>query len=77
MKIGTRVRVERDETKYPPKGTWPRFRGKTGTLVSRNGDEYGVIFGPVWLHPETGRLKWSGVDVITWFKRYELTERNK
>ncbi|AEJ92395.1 hypothetical protein TIMSHEL_38 [Mycobacterium phage Timshel] len=59
MKKGDRVKVERDEAKYPPRGTWSRFRGKTGKFVTRNGDEYGVSF--------------SKDDVVdAWFKRHEL-----
>jgi ribosomal protein L21E len=45
MNIGDRVRIERDETRYPSKGTWPRFRGKTGTVVEINLGEYGVAIG--------------------------------
>lgn len=46
MKIGTRVRVERDEQLHPARGTWRWFRGRTGTVVTggRTG-EYGVAFG--------------------------------
>ncbi|AGK87516.1 hypothetical protein M045_gp37 [Mycobacterium phage HINdeR] len=41
------------------RGTWRRFRGKTGHFVTRNSDEYGVSF--------------SKDDVVdAWFKRYEL-----
>ncbi|QFG04628.1 hypothetical protein PBI_KEZIACHARLES14_52 [Mycobacterium phage Keziacharles14] len=66
MKVGTRVTVERDEKKYPPRGTWRRFAGKTGvvTAVVRGGGpvEYGVSFSR------------SG-DTDAYFKAYELTER--
>ncbi len=34
--VGVRVRIERDETRYPSKGTWPEFRGCTGTVTARN-----------------------------------------
>jgi hypothetical protein len=68
--IGDRVRIERDATRYPSKGTWPQYRGKIGTITEINADrdrphltEYGVIFG----NPKT--LHRSGV---TWFKYYEL-----
>ncbi|MGV0811744.1 hypothetical protein ABQF34_07245 [Mycolicibacterium boenickei] len=78
--VGARVRIERDETRYPSRGTWPQFRGKTGTVVEVNHDrkrphltEYGVIFGKVWPRPDRpGVLRWSGDDTITWFKAYEL-----
>ena len=62
MKKGTAVTVERDEAKYPIRGSWRWLRGKTGRFVVRNGDEYGVSFS-----------KDDTVDA--WFKRYELTER--
>ena len=29
----------------PSKGTWPQFRGRTGTVVEINLGEYGVVFG--------------------------------
>ncbi len=44
--------IERDEKIYPSKGTWPQFRGRTGTVVQINKDpkrphltEYGVALG--------------------------------
>lgn len=50
MNVGDRVRIERDETRHPSRGTWPWFRGKTGTVVEINRDrkrphltEYGVV----------------------------------
>ena len=45
--IGDRVVIERDETRYRSKGTWPQFRGRTGTVVQINLGEYGVAFGKV------------------------------
>lgn len=33
FKSGQQVRVERDETRWPSRGSWPRYRGKTGTIV--------------------------------------------
>lgn len=62
MKIGTKVVVERDESKYPSRGTWPRFRGKKGVVTGTAHGEIGVSFdgGPV---------------ADAWFQRYELTER--
>lgn len=73
---GATVRVERDETKYPSRGTWPQFRGRTGTLIEVNRaggglPEYGVVFGTVT--PRTdGRGAYSHSDIVTWFKSYEL-----
>ena len=60
MKKGDRVRLERDEVKYPVRGTWRWYRGKTGRFIVRNSDEYGVSFS-----------KDDNVDA--WFKRYELS----
>ena len=44
MNVGDRVRIQRDETRYPSKGTWPHFRDKTGTVVEFNLGEVGVCF---------------------------------
>ncbi|MBP2365069.1 hypothetical protein JOF36_000765 [Pseudonocardia parietis] len=50
MRVGDQVLVQRDETRYPPSGSWDRFRGRTGTIVSVNTagkhrrPEYGVDF---------------------------------
>jgi hypothetical protein len=74
--VGDRVRIERDEARYSSKGSWPQFRGKTGTVVEINEDrkrphltEYGVSFGKTRRRPD-GSL--HGDDATTWFKRYEL-----
>jgi hypothetical protein len=72
LTVGSRVRIERDETRYPSKGTWPHFRGKTGTIVEINLGEYGVAFGKVWPRPDRpGVLRWSD-SVVTWFQPHEL-----
>jgi hypothetical protein len=74
--VGDRVRIERDEKLYPSKGTWPQFRGKTGTIVEINLGEYGVVIGGV--RPRTdgrGRFRWSGP--VTWFRDYELRTTGK
>jgi hypothetical protein len=75
--VGDRVRIERDETCYPSKGTWPAFRGKIGTLVEVNEDkkrprltEYRVAFGAVRRRPD-GSL--HGDDIVTWFKSHEIS----
>lgn len=63
MNVGDRVRVERDEREFPPRGTWFWFRGKTGVIEEINKarrvalTEYGV------------RLEGFG---LTWFKAHEL-----
>jgi hypothetical protein len=80
MNVGDQVRIERDETRYPPKGTWPQFRGRTGTIVEINLDkrphltEYGVAFGKVWARKDRpGVYAWSGSEPVTWFKAHELS----
>lgn len=72
MNVGDRVRIERDETLYPSKGTWPQFRGKTGTIVEINEDrkrphltEYGIVF-------DNSR---GNSYSVTWFKAHEITVR--
>ncbi|WP_063042187.1 hypothetical protein [Nocardia grenadensis] len=74
---GDKVRIERDETLYPPKGTWPRFRGLVGTVTEVNRDrthahltEYGVIFTKPRTPRENGSIA-AGAST-TWFKRHEL-----
>lgn len=76
MNVGDRVRIDRDEVLYPSRGTWPQFRGRTGTVVEVNADrkrphltEYGVVFGEVWPRVNGG-LSWNGP--VTWFKLREL-----
>jgi hypothetical protein len=75
--VGDRVRIERDETRYPSRGTWPQFRGRTGTVIEVNEDrkrphltEYGVVFGATRKRPD-GSL--HGDDVTTWFKAHETS----
>ncbi|OBI79708.1 hypothetical protein A5664_01695 [Mycolicibacterium fortuitum] len=77
MNVGDRVRIERDETRHPSRGTWPWFRGKTGTVVEINRDrkrphltEYGVVFGKVRSPRPSGSVAMADV---AWFKSYELT----
>lgn len=80
MNVGDRVVITRDEKQHPPKGTWHRYRGMTGTIVTINRDaqrphltEYGVTFGKVTqaevIHKR--RLDWNSEDVV-WFKLHEL-----
>lgn len=79
--VGSRVRIERDETRYPSRGTWPQFRGKTGTVVEINTDrkrphltEYGVVFGKAKERRDRpGSFSWSGDESQTWFKAHEIS----
>jgi hypothetical protein len=75
-RVGDRVVIERDETRFPPKGTWPQFRGRKGTVVEVNRDrkhphltEYGLSFGPTRRRPD-GSL--HGDNVPTWFLLREI-----
>ena len=66
MRVGDHVRVQRDERLYPSKGTWPQFRGKTGTIIEINrsgmgATEYGVGFA-------------KSARTSAWFKAYELVK---
>ncbi|KRD08622.1 hypothetical protein ASE48_08655 [Mycobacterium sp. Root265] len=63
MKAGTKVLIQRDEKKYPARGTWKQFRGKKGVITCINTDEFGVSFAP------------GGGNTDAYFKGYELTER--
>jgi hypothetical protein len=71
--VGTKVRIERDETLYPSKGTWPQFRGKTGTVVEINLGEYGVQFGNAtpW-NGRPGQFYRSSGSNVAWFRPYEV-----
>lgn len=76
--IGDRVRIERDETGYPPRGTWREYRGRIGTVVEindagRGPAEHAVVFGAVHQHSVNGSLYGSGGSVAkTWFLPHEL-----
>jgi hypothetical protein len=73
LRVGDRVVIERDEARYPSRGTWPQFRGRTGTIAVVGSDEYGVVFGATRQRPNgstTGRS-------ITWFRAYELRRSNE
>jgi hypothetical protein len=77
--VGDRVRIERDETRYPSKGTWPQFRGRIGTIVEVNVDrkhphltEYGVALAKVSARTDgRGAFNWDASSVA-WFKVYEI-----
>lgn len=70
--LGTKVRIERDERRYPSKGTWPQFRGKTGTVVEINLGEIGVTFGKAYPRPDRPRV-YRSAGPVTWFQPYEIT----
>jgi hypothetical protein len=73
MNVGDRVRIERDEVRYPSQGTWPQFRGKTGTIVEINLGEYGVCFGKVTpASAKSKRKLWYDTKAVAWFQPYEV-----
>jgi hypothetical protein len=78
--VGDRVRIERDETRYPPRATWPQYRGRAGVVVEINRDrvrphltEWGVCFSAVTVRTDgKGALNWDAASVA-WFRSHELT----
>jgi hypothetical protein len=74
--VGDRVKIERDEQLYPSKGTWPYYRGKTGTVVEHNLGEIGASFGKVTPTKDPVKakraLRWEPEDVH-WFQPHEVT----
>lgn len=59
LKRGDWVRIQRDETRWPSRKSWPLFRGRIGRLFSENADalptrthiEWSVIF-------DSGQVAW-------------------
>lgn len=70
-RVGDRVRIERDETRWPSRGTWPRYRGRTGVVVEINLGEVGVAIGKQ-LPPSGKRGGNMRGDSVTWFMPWEL-----
>lgn len=60
---GDWIRCERNLEKYPSCGTWPRYNGRLGRIVTINfsDKEFGVKFTA------------SSNESTTWFKEHELT----
>lgn len=70
LTIGQKVEVQRDERRYPSRGTWPAYRGKIGTVViADNLGEVGIVFGATRRRPD-GSL--HGDDSPSWFAAHEL-----
>jgi hypothetical protein len=87
FQVGDAVRVQRDETIRPPKGTWSRHRGKAGFVVVVNSSEevdppeFGVILTttrPQWRKDpaHASELVYDS-DQLLWFAEYELTLRRE
>jgi hypothetical protein len=70
-RVGDRVRIERDEKLWPPRGSWKQYRGREGIVVqvNRTDKEWGVVFGATRSRPD-GSL--HGSDQVSWFKLHEL-----
>lgn len=85
-KAGDKVRIQRDETLYPPKGTWGQFRNKTGRVVSINRGRTTQVVGrppgmskqepaflrEVKIETEYGVSFTKSSDIGAWFRAYEL-----
>jgi hypothetical protein len=67
FRVGDVVKVQRDEIRYPPRGTWPRFKGRVGIVVTAdNYGEVGVSF-------KAGAEKWrQRMHADAWFGPHEL-----
>lgn len=67
LQLGTIVLIDRDEKLYPSKGSWPRYRGRLGTIVAINkrDKEYGVS----WSTNVTNIRK---ENTASWFLAHEL-----
>jgi hypothetical protein len=60
FQVGDVVRVERDEQRFPARGTWSRYRARVGVVaVADNDGEVGVELTP-YAHTRT------------WFLPHEL-----
>jgi hypothetical protein len=85
FQVGDAVRIQRDEIKNPPKGTWASFRGRPGfvCIVNDTDDppEYGVILTttrPQWRKNEGHENELSyDSEAIRWFTPYELAPRRE
>lgn len=74
LKLGQRVRVQRDEVVHPPRGTWSMYRGCEGTVVQHNDHdhEYGIVLGMIPKpRPDRPGLSYDGSTVV-WFSEHEL-----
>jgi hypothetical protein len=71
IEIGSTVLIERDEKRYPSRGSWPRYSDRLGTVVTINNldAEYGVAFGNIRTRPD-GSIHGNEV---SWFRLHELT----
>lgn len=88
MKAGTRVRIERDETEYPSRGTWPMFKGRTATVTVVNRGYTRTVVGrpsgmskklpafprEVKIDTEYGVSFGKGQGVDAWFRAHELVK---
>lgn len=86
MRVGDKVRVERDEQLYPSKGTWSQFAGKTGIVASVNRGRTETVIGrpvgmskklpafprEVKIETEYGVSFTRGNHVDAWFQAHEL-----
>jgi hypothetical protein len=74
FRVGQVVRVERDETRYPSRGTWPRYRGRVGTVIRINTADrkIGVTFEAVDPARVADPAQRRGIVNLSWFGPHEL-----
>jgi hypothetical protein len=70
-KAGDVVTIERNETRWPSRGSWPRYRGRTAMVVSVNqgAGEVGVTFTRI------GATDPASCTADSWFRPHELVGR--
>ncbi len=78
IRVGDKVRIERDEIRRPSGGTWSQFRGRIGTVVEISRDrnyphltEFGIVFNNPRLRVDRPGL-YDSSGPVTWFKIYEI-----
>jgi hypothetical protein len=73
FRVGDHVSVARDESRWPSRGTWPQFRGRTGIIVEIRGGEYGIEFGT---GPPPRPDGTSSARTEAWFQRHGIRHPN-
>ena len=72
--VGDYVKIERDETLYPSKGTWSSYRDKIGRIIVINFHEINPNFPRKEPYIEWGvKFTASGNESLHWFVEHELT----
>jgi len=81
QRVGAIVRIERDQTRWPSKGSWSKYRGRSATIVSVNVETLDAGPGTkprnVPFHVEYGIAWKPGADLAAtatdaWFLPHEV-----